>query len=99
MFHRRWSDYRTFNGNINIGLKTIGEMIGVEDLEYYSARHTWATVARNKAGIDKETIHEALCHVDENMKITDIYIDRDYSQQDAANAKVLELVGFHAPGK
>lgn len=99
LFHRRWSDYRTFNGNINIGLKTIGEMIGVEDLEYYAARHTWATVARNKAGIDKETIHEALCHIDENMKITDIYIDRDYSQQDAANAKVLELVGFHAPSK
>ena len=98
-FYQRYASYRTFNTALNKGLKEIGrlEAVGEDDLEFYAARHTWATLARNKAGIDKETIHEALNHVDESMRITDIYIDRDYSAQDAANKKVLELVKFKAP--
>ncbi len=98
-FYQRYSDHRVFNANINKGLKMIGalEAVQEDDLEFYAARHTWATLARNKAAIDKETIHEALNHVDESMRITDIYIDRDYSQQDAANKKLLELVRFKAP--
>lgn len=98
-FHRRYASYHTMNANINRGLKTIGAMdsVKVEDLEFYAARHTWATLARNKAGVDKATIHEALNHVDEQMRVTDIYIDKDYSQQDAANRRVLELVKFTVP--
>ncbi|MCM1220959.1 MAG: site-specific integrase [Lachnospiraceae bacterium] len=98
-FHRRYASYHTMNANINRGLKTIGAMpsVQVNDLEFYAARHTWATLARNKAQVDKATIHEALNHVDEQMRVTDIYIDRDYSQQDAANRRVLELVQFTVP--
>lgn len=98
-FHRRYASYHTMNANINRGLKTIGAMdsVKVEDLEFYAARHTWATLARNKAGVDKATIHEALNHVDEQMRVTDIYIDKDYSQQDEANRRVLELVKFTVP--
>ena len=98
-FYQRYSDSHTFNANINKGLKIIGAMqgVGIADLEFYAARHTWATLARNKAGIDKSTIHEALNHVDEQMRITDIYIDRDYSNQDEANKTLLELVRFTPP--
>ena len=98
-FYQRYTTASGFNGYINRGLKLVGKMegVGVEDLEFYAARHTWATLARNKAKVDKATIHEALNHVDEQMRVTDIYIDRDYSQQDAANKRVLALVGFTAP--
>lgn len=98
-FYQRYSSHTTFNAAINKGLKLIGGMDGVkeDDLEFYAARHTWATLARNKASIDKETIHEALNHVDDNMRVTDIYIDKDYSQQDAANKKLLEIVQFRSP--
>lgn len=98
-FHRRYASYQTMCTNINRGLKLIGAMdsVKISDLEFYAARHTWATLARNKANIDKATIHEALNHVDEQMRITDIYIDKDYSQQDEANRRVLELVQFTAP--
>lgn len=98
-FHLRYTTSNGFNGYINRGLKLIGAMegIGIPDLEFYAARHTWATLARNKANIDKATIHEALNHVDEQMRVTDIYIDKDYSKQDEANRRVLELVGFKAP--
>jgi len=64
---------------------------GVENLQFYAARHSWATIARNIAKIDKYTVHEALNHVDKAMKTTDIYIDRDFSPVWEANRKVLDL--------
>ncbi|MCL2596848.1 MAG: site-specific integrase [Paludibacter sp.] len=49
--------------NINkTGLKKIGDEIGVGNLQFYAARHSWATIAHNDCGIDKYTIHEALNH-------------------------------------
>lgn len=98
-FYQRYADHNVFNANVNKGLKIIGKMenVAIDDLEFYAARHTWATLARNKANIDKATIHEALNHVDEQMRITDIYIDKDYSKQDEANKKVLALVEFKCP--
>lgn len=98
-FHSRYASYQTMCTNINRGLKLIGAMdsVKVDDLEFYAARHTWATLARNKAKVEKATIHEALNHVDEQMRVTDIYLAKDYSQQDEANRRVLELVNFTAP--
>ena len=51
-----------------------------------------ATIAYSAAvGIDKQIVHEMLNHVDKNMKVTDIYIDRDWSVLWQANEKVLKL--------
>ena len=58
----------------------------------YKARHSWATIAINKAGIDKYTVHAALNHIDESMKVTDIYIERDFRLENEANRKVIEFV-------
>lgn len=57
-------------------LKETGSILGVDDLEFYAARHSWATIAVNKVGIDKYTVHAALNHLDDSMKVTDIYIER-----------------------
>ena len=32
----------------NIGLKEIGKLLKIDDLEYYAARHSWATLAVNQ---------------------------------------------------
>ena len=93
-FHRRYANTGTFNRALNRGLKRIGALVGVNDLEFYAARHSWATIARTKVGIDKATVHEALNHVDEKMKVTDIYLAKDYSLVHAANEKVLDLFNF-----
>ena len=53
-------------------------------MEYYAARHSWATLAVNKVGIDKYTVHAALNHIDEAMKVTDIYIERDFEVENEA---------------
>ena len=92
-FYRHYADPATFNKALNKGLKKIGELIGIDDLEFYAARHSWATIARSSSvGIDKYTVHEGLNHApDKDMKVTDIYIDRDWSLIWNANEKVLAL--------
>ena len=91
-FYRYYADEKAFNKAINYGLKEIGSLLGIDDLEYYAARHSWATIALNKVGIDKYTIHAALNHVDDAMKVTDIYIERDFVNENRANAKVVRYV-------
>ena len=59
---------------------------------FYISRHSWATIALNKVGIDKYTVHAALNHVDETMRVTDIYIERDFANENRANAKVVKYV-------
>ena len=91
-FYRYYADEKAFNKAINYGLKEIGSLLDVDDLEYYAARHSWATIALNKVGIDKYTIHAALNHVDDAMKVTDIYIERDFVNENKANVKVVKYV-------
>ena len=91
-FYHLYSSANNFNKAINAGLKEIGKKLRIEDLEYYAARHSWATLAVNKVGIDKYTVHAALNHIDEAMKVTDIYIERDFYLENEANRKVLEFV-------
>lgn len=91
-FHQYYADEKGFNKAINYGLKEIGAILGVDDLEYYAARHSWATIALNKVGIDKYTVHAALNHIDDSMKVTDIYIERDFVNENRANAKVVKYV-------
>lgn len=91
-FYQMYNTANNFNRAINIGLKRIGEILKVDDLEYYAARHSWATIALNKVGIDKYIVHAALNHIDESMRVTDIYIERDFVNENKANAKVVKYV-------
>ena len=91
-FYQYYVDEKGFNKAINYGLKEIGALLEIEDLEYYAARHSWATIALNKVGVDKYIVHAALNHVDETMRVTDIYIERDFVNENRANAKVVKYV-------
>lgn len=91
-FYQYYCDEKGFNKAINYGLKEIGSILGINDLEYYAARHSWATIALNKVSIDKYIVHAALNHIDDSMKVTDIYIERDFVNENKANAKVVRYV-------
>ena len=91
-FYQYYGDEKTFNKAINCGLKEIGAILEVDDLEYYAARHSWATIALNKVGIDKYIVHAALNHIDDAMKVTDVYIERDFVNENKANTKVVKYV-------
>ena len=91
-FYQSYVNEKAFNKAINKGLKEIGNILKIEDLEYYAARHSWATIALNKVGVSKYVVHEALNHIEESMRVTDIYIERDFSNENKANAKVIRYV-------
>lgn len=91
-FYQYYADEKDFNKAINYGLKEICTILEIDDLEYYAARHSWATIALNKAGIDKYIVHAALNHIDDAMKVTDIYIERDFVNENKANTKVAKYV-------
>lgn len=94
-FYRRYSNYKNFNHAINIGLKEIESELGITGLDYYSARHSMATIARNKVGIDKYTVNDMLCHTDSSMRVTDLYIEKDYKPMNEANFRLIDYVlGF-----
>lgn len=68
------------------------DMVSIDDLEFYSARHSFASIAQNKVGIDPYTVHESLNHAVREMNITKIYIDKDWGPINQANRKVLDFV-------
>jgi integrase len=90
--YRMYSSMSTLHHALSAGLSKIAEDLGIEELDFYAARHTWATLAQNNAGIDKWTVHTALNHVDDNTRITDTYIKKSWEPIDKANRKVLNLV-------
>lgn len=93
-FYERFSSMADLNRAINIGLKEIGQEIGIENLQFYAARHSMATIAINKVGINKYIVNEMLCHVDTSMKITDLYIQKDFTPVNKANFDLINYM-FH----
>lgn len=91
-FYERFSSMGDLNRSINIGLKEIGRELGIENLQFYSARHSMATIAINDVRIDKWTVNEMLCHTDMAMKVTDLYIKKDFTPINEANFRLLEYV-------
>lgn len=91
-FCERYSSQGVFVTALNKGLRSWCERNGHDVFTFYSARHTWATLARSKrCGIDKATVSECLCHVDGSSRVDDIYIRKDWEVLWDANAKVLSL--------
>lgn len=92
-FHKLYTTAHIFSSNVNLGLKQIAKDIkNPLPLSTYYARHSWATIARNDCGVSKDDVHQALNHVDDGMKVTDIYIAKDWSRIDRANRLVLDAL-------
>ena len=114
-FYTRYADEAQFNRAINVGLNKVEEDINneitkenkkrkekiplIQNLQFYQARHTWASIARNDLRIDKYTVNDALCHVDKEMRVTDLYIKKDFTLVNEANKKVVDFVYSDKSGK
>lgn len=85
-----YTQYRLALGRINRYLKRIAAMIDVKiPLTTYTARHTWATLARD-CGAPVSVISAGLGHTSEEM--TRIYLKEfDVSQLDKVNSIVTKL--------
>lgn len=91
-FYERFATMESFNRAINIGLKEIGKEIGIERLQFYAARHSMATIAVNDVKISKYIVNDMLNHTDQSLKITELYIKKDFSHINDANVKLLDYV-------
>lgn len=91
-FSERFTTMESFNRAINIGLKEIGKELGIDRLQFYAARHSMATIAVNEVGISKYIVNDMLNHTDQSLKITELYIKKDFSHINEANVKLLDYV-------
>jgi len=89
----RYKSYKSFYSSVSTGMTYISKLVG-KKVTIYSARHTWATLARNDARTDKWTVHEALSHADRATAIDDVYIAPDFTQHQKANRAVLDLFNW-----
>lgn len=91
-FYERFSTMESFNRAINIGLKEVGKELGIDRLQFYAARHSLATIAVNDVGISKYVVNDILCHTDPSLKITELYIRKDFKIINDANAEILKYI-------
>lgn len=88
----RYNCVENFMRAVNKGLDIISDELNLPKITTNWARHSWASIARNKAKIPKADIDFCLGHVNNDYKMADIYIDIDYGIYDDANRKVLDLL-------
>lgn len=98
-FSHRYGAANNMSWSIHEQIKKIGAMIGEDNLTFYAARHSWATIALNDAEVDKYTVHECLNHAGGAMAITDVYIKKNWTRLDKANRAVLDFVQFPSLGE
>ncbi len=85
----RYSRTSSLNSALSKGMKQISRKLGIPKLTLYWARHTFATVARNTCRMQKDDVAEAMNHVDEGNRMTDIYIAKDWAIVDDVQSAVL----------
>lgn len=83
--------YERMERKVNRCLKTVARMVGLKvPLTMYVARHSWASIARNKR-IPLSVISEGMGH--DSEKTTQVYLaSLDTSAIDHANRKILKLL-------
>lgn len=89
-----YSTSRSLNGNLSNGLRSLNDRLKIDGLTMYSARHSFATIARNDLNISRDDVSLALNHVNQDSRITDTYLAPDWSKidrvQDAVIMKINE---------
>ena len=83
--------YHRMLENINYNLKKVGEMTGLKmPLTTYTARHTWASIARDM-DIPIPIISEGMGH--NSIKTTQVYLNSiDVSKINEANKKIIRKI-------
>lgn len=88
---KRYKNINTLNTAIDRGLQVISTELEL-DIDFYDARHSFATLARNVCRFGKDDVAMALNHVDQSTRVTDIYIAKDWSIVDEVQAGVVGLL-------
>ena len=90
--HKRYKTIQNFNKALSNGFIGIRKSLGIDNLTFYSARHSWATIASHDCDISEDKIARCLNHVSMNYRVTSRYIKKDWAVIDEANRKVIDIV-------
>ncbi len=82
--------YSTFLNRIQKAMRAIAAELGIEAMTFYTARHTWATMA-DRIGISEKEITKALGHADRSIAAR-YYIAYDWTKVDRANRQVIDYL-------
>lgn len=93
-FSARYCNHDNFTVAVNKGLRRWIARNGLDDFTFYSARHTWGTLASSKkVEIDSRVVTDAMTHSSKSA-MDDVYIRKDWERVWDANAKVLALFNW-----
>lgn len=90
-FYKRYNGVRNMTKGIHRGMRSLCEELGIDYIQFYSARHSFATIARNECDISKDDISLCLNH-SSGKSITDTYIKKDFARIDKVINKVADYV-------
>lgn len=88
---KRYKTLMSFNAAVNRGLDTIGKVVGVDNLTFYYARHSMASICANILGVEIARVDEMLNHSDPRMALARVYIAKDFKPLWDANRRLLDL--------
>ncbi|MDP9075902.1 MAG: site-specific integrase [Bacteroidota bacterium] len=92
ILNEKYATHTGLDEALSMGMKDLRGLTGIPELTFYWARHTFATLARNKCRLSMNDVALALNHVDANHKTTDIYIDKDWTIVDEVQERVVGLL-------
>ena len=93
--HLRYKDAETCGVALALAMGAVEDAAPFErHYTFYAARHTYATLAYNVAGLDMYAVNELLNHSDVSMKITSRYVERDWRKLYRAHKKIVKLVDW-----
>lgn len=90
-FYKRYNNVRNLTKGIHRGMRSLCDELGIDYIQFYSARHSFATIARNECNISKDDISLCLNH-SSGKTVTDTYIKQDFSRIDKVINKVVDYV-------
>lgn len=93
-FYKRYSNVRNLTKGIHRGMRSLCDELGIDYIQFYSARHSFATIARNECNISKDDISLCLNH-SSGKTVTDTYIKQDFSRIDKVISKVVDYVFYN----
>ena len=95
-FYKRHTTSDSFSANVNIGIRKICQLMGIEkedDYSVYTFRHTWGTVAQNDCKASIGDVAFAMNHSN-GYSVTRGYIKIDFSPAWELNEKVIDFIFF-----
>lgn len=91
LFDFGYSNDRSLNKHVNIGLKAICKALEIPPVDTYTFRHSWATIAQNDCGASDEQVAFCLNHGSAH-KVTKGYIKKVFTPIDELNNKVIDFI-------